>query len=183
VSAYDIRFEDEFIVFGEELRRYETLLQWTHWRHSHQLELWFLESDDLSVATILTRESDHYQQEILQGRLEDALARRMVATGNWTISEANEALARRIFAPTNSGWIRPMLVSNPVSGNGELCSICLETQDAATIVAALPCGHRFHYPCVTEWARAQVSTGVLTCAVCRSPKCGKYVSQSYTVLS
>jgi hypothetical protein len=46
---------------------------------------------------------------------------------------------------------------------GDECTICLSEFDHEEVVGVLPCGHRFHIECITEW---------LTCSV-KCPLCKK----------
>jgi len=50
---------------------------------------------------------------------------------------------------------------------GETCSVCLVTFDADDVAAALPCGHHFHFDCVSKWL-----------SECRSacPLCGEDIA-------
>ena len=43
------------------------------------------------------------------------------------------------------------------------CSICLENYPVGTIVRQLPCNHKFHDACISEW----IQTPSLTCPDCR----------------
>ena len=47
----------------------------------------------------------------------------------------------------------------------EQCSICLDNYTVGTIVRQLPCGHKFHDACVSEWINKPSSRR--NCPMCR----------------
>ncbi|CAH8285161.1 unnamed protein product [Eruca vesicaria subsp. sativa] len=44
----------------------------------------------------------------------------------------------------------------------DTCTVCFENFNNGSYICALSCGHQFHFPCIDEWLRTNIS-----CPLCR----------------
>ncbi|CAH8318871.1 unnamed protein product [Eruca vesicaria subsp. sativa] len=81
---------------------------------------------------------------------------------NLTLTDNNPEATARFdvdFIITDlEGTTRPPLMGE----RNETCSVCFENFNNGNYICALSCGHQFHFPCIGEWLRTNIS-----CLLCR----------------
>jgi uncharacterized membrane protein YgcG len=60
----------------------------------------------------------------------------------------------------------------PLAARITTCPICLDDFEAGAVTSVLPCQHKFHTNCVTNWATAGSGANNRQCPVCRAPMDG-----------
>lgn len=73
---------------------------------------------------------------------------------SWTSSDQNSSYRRRSSR-------------TPRNGNYDTCSICLEDIPSKTVT--LPCKHKFHEHCITQWQISGTQMARNLCPNCRRP--------------
>ena len=154
--ADGVAFGPFVLTIGEEHWRYEELVRWGV--ESNGVRFYFL--DDPSPRCVRSANPAR-----LGRRVARAVARRMVATGQWRYAAALARIndSRRLGHPKRH--LR-LVACRGARDSGSECAICFEVLGAA--FAQLNCGHSFHAVCAKRWHAAQPA-GRECCCLCRAP--------------